>query len=542
MLGVEIMDESTKSSNTLNDDEIIYQNEKRKVIESNNDSRKKLVALFICFVGIAIILGILLFLYSTNPQRNIDSAAKAQYKAALVLFENGEYDSAKNELKNVDPLWSKYKKVNEQLIIIVKKQLEEEIDYYEATENYTAIIFLIRNNIENINEDADIESAYIDAVKKYRELILKNANALLSAGKLSNAESILETALETLPGDKALGDKLSEIQQKIILKNLKSYKDKKDYESAIKYYNKNTELGKSDTDIQTILVEIKNLYRNQILYQAKKYYEKKDYTKAVAKLDNGLLLLPNDKRISDKRFDYKKKEILVKLNKYESNNDFRNAVKYLKKNSSIVKKDSELQLKNSEFKKLYRSDVIKKAKTEYKKNGYNAAITKINKALEVLPNDSKLLSEIEEYKKCEPVDLLSLNYYDCYNNDNFEILDSATDTQGKKHYNILCGPYCYTASRTYEINKKYDRLTATGFVLYGDKGKGKNNESVIRIYGDNKQLYCKNIKGNMKSYTISVNISGVTDLKIEMTGLKNLCDSNVVYPLMSNIKLQKVRK
>ena len=122
----------------------------------------------------------------------------------------------------------------------------------------------------------------------------------------------------------------------------------------------------------------------------------------------------------------------------------------------------------------------------------------------------------------DSVDLLSLN---AYFEGSVAYEYGVTDTMGNKYETALMG---YRAPKDvrdwnaqcfciWDIGGEYRTLTATGFIRAADKGA--TYEGSYKIYGDGRLLYSQSGLGCMtKPYPVSVDISGVTDLKIEMYG------------------------
>ena len=109
-----------------------------------------------------------------------------------------------------------------------------------------------------------------------------------------------------------------------------------------------------------------------------------------------------------------------------------------------------------------------------------------------------------------------------------------TDTMGNKYSSGLRGymspadpiKYDMDCFCIWDIGGKYKTLTATGIIRAKDKGS--KYEGSYKIYGDGRLLYSKDSIGCMtKPYQITIDISGVTDLKIEMYGNGNMGTSGI---------------
>ena len=71
------------------------------------------------------------------------------------------------------------------------------------------------------------------------------------------------------------------------------------------------------------------------------------------------------------------------------------------------------------------------------------------------------------------------------------------------------------------------------------KEESLNLSGHIRIYGDGRLLFERsNITSNTKPYNIELNISGVTDLKLEMYGQSSELGWSSINAVLVNILLQ----
>ena len=165
--------------------------------------------------------------------------------------------------------------------------------------------------------------------------------------------------------------------------------------------------------------------------------------------------------------------------------------------------------------------IIQEAEAAYENSGYESALSIVNNALTVLPGDQQLMSEKDIYTACAPVDLTTLTpYFEGYIS---VLTGEVTDTLGNTYHSGLKG-HMYESDASefdcyhiWDIGGEYNTLTATGIVLEEEKGSG--DTASFRIYGDGVLLYEKSdIDSKTKPYNIEIDITGVTDLKIEMYG------------------------
>ena len=143
----------------------------------------------------------------------------------------------------------------------------------------------------------------------------------------------------------------------------------------------------------------------------------------------------------------------------------------------------------------------------------------------------------------EAVDLTSLSpYYE----GNVEIERyGLTDTLGNKYKSGLRGymapgdtsKYNIDCYSIWDIGGEYRTLTATGIIR--KKDCGSKYEGSYKIYGDGRLLYSRDGIGSMtKPYQITIDISGVTDLKIEMYGNGNM-GTNGINSVLADVMLHR---
>lgn len=215
---------------------------------------------------------------------------------------------------------------------------------------------------------------------------------------------------------------------------------------------------------------------------------------------------------------------------YMASGDYKSLIVLINSNVENINSDAEIKSIYENAANNYRSQVLAEAENAYNSNGYEAALSVINVGLSVLPGDAMLSSEKDMYAACAPVDLASLTPYFEGTIDVFT--DGATDTMGNTYRTGMRG-YMSTSDASHfdcyniwDIGCRYNTLTATGIIL--DVDKGSKNEGSFRIYGDGVLLYEKTgIGSTTKPYSIEIDITGVTDLKIEMYGDGNLYSGGI---------------
>lgn len=230
-------------------------------------------------------------------------------------------------------------------------------------------------------------------------------------------------------------------------------------------------------------------------------------------------------RVATARMRAIRGSLLKKVDSYNASGNYETLIQLVDANVDILDGDMQVKTIYENAISQYRDSVLLKAEEVFKSEGYEAAISVINKGLSVLLGDTILKEEKDLYATYAPVDLTSLTPY-------FEgVIDAFTDgikdTMGNTYRTGMRG-YMSTSDSSrfdcfhiWDIGCQYNTLTATGIIREGDKGS--RCEGCYRIYGDGILLYERNnIGSTTKPYSIEVDITGVTDLKIEMYGEGNM--------------------
>lgn len=178
---------------------------------------------------------------------------------------------------------------------------------------------------------------------------------------------------------------------------------------------------------------------------------------------------------------------------------------------------------------LYIDTIAEEAKNVCRTQGNSAMVSFINQSV-----CSVLTAEKAEILKDEcSIEVISLASIEPYTSGTYDIdmEQSKTDTMGNVYSYALRGAMSTSdgeASNTYYIEQKYKYLNAIVAVRKKDS-IGENRIGIIRIYGDGRLLWSdENIRKDTKPYNIQVDISGVTDLKIEIYGSGNLGVSGIM--------------
>lgn len=227
----------------------------------------------------------------------------------------------------------------------------------------------------------------------------------------------------------------------------------------------------------------------------------------------------------------------------KENKDYSAAIEYINSNLDTVGNNKEIMSVLSACENSYRQDVVSAAMAAYKSAGYEAALAEIDAGLAILPDDTTLLSEQAAYNECKPISLFSLTPY-TYSETKPAHYKNMKDTLGNNYADAWQGFGKESdggSSVTYDIGKRYNTLTGT--IIVREDDKGEPDAASIRIYGDGVLLYEKtNITSDTKPIPIQLDVTNVTDLKIELNcGGGNWMSGYHVYAVICDVQLEKMR-
>ena len=265
--------------------------------------------------------------------------------------------------------------------------------------------------------------------------------------------------------------------------------DNGNYAAAITEFSKVAAEDCNYQDAQEQLNSARTQYQDQMVSTAQGYIDSGDYISASATIEEGLAVLPES---------------------------------------------SELLTLQTTCQAGYISSVLAEADTVFvtPATDWEAAIDVLRPAMQQYPDDSQLQQRYNYYMEYQPVSIFDLEPY-THGDHTLSIYANMDDNMGNT-YNTSFLTYVPSSSETYDIGAKYNRLQGT--VALSRSCAGSRYLGYLRIYGDNKLLYEIEINGSFKPQAIDVDITGVTDLTIEIDA------SMYLYFLFSDVTLQKTVK
>ncbi len=281
----------------------------------------------------------------------------------------------------------------------------------------------------------------------------------------------------------------------------------------------------------------KEIYKNEmnsIYNSAIAYFESKEYDKALEafhKIDEDY---EKYNEAQEKIIEIEIKKIEQEVKKLDSEEDYLGILEYL--NENYDNNEDEIQEKIKEYQTEYKDKLIDQIRVEMKTD-IDSAKKKAKSALNILNSDKDLKALLEEINESEPIALNTLETFQSSGAivSSEEYKDKVKDNLGTSYTDYILMPTNYYSEENfvvYKINKEYTEFTGKACVNF-DSRSSNTEGKVIRIYGDDKLLYTSpEMKSGVEPFSISIDITGVDKLKIEMDNSGD-CSYFIGNPMIS---------
>lgn len=300
-----------------------------------------------------------------------------------------------------------------------------------------------------------------------------------------------------------------------------------DYVEAIEQYKLVIE---EDPDYETAkarITEAADSYRTKMLADAATQASSENYAKAISLLEEALVTLPNDAKITEQIRIYEKdlesknrSDTLAAAKAYADKGDYPNAIKTinaLRKNNSA---DAEVTAAYEDYCAKYEAAVLKEADELVAEGEYDKAVNLLNTALKTLTGNQTLKDKAADIAASKPISLSTLTPINggwTWNTgspkDPF-----GNDYSGATNFVILCddgwsGTDVHYAE--YRLYGEYSRITGT---LAPYTSIGKDSTWYLQIYADETLVYTSPEVGRKTdAFDFSVAIDGAEYIKIKIS-------------------------
>lgn len=366
---------------------------------------------------------------------------------------------------------------------------------------------------------------------KKHDAIYQEAQSLFTAGNyedliiyLSNQETDMSEHDDLrLIYDKAYGQYKEEV-----LSRISARIESEQYAEAIQLIDSLIPQIREDSQIKNTRLNIRDQYKNYALVQADALCVNAEYSAARSILTVAVNVIGEDVAFVQKLKEIEISEVLSAVASFEKESNYAGAVTYLRQKSSIVSTSAELQEKMITCTDKYREDAIADAASVYSAEGYSGAVSILEKALKVIPDDELISAEKERYNALAPVALVDTVCI--YNTTKKQTGLTLNDKLGNTYYNATqyrggadyYGDDAYSRRDIYVLGKEYTRFKARVFVpkdrsAYWDNEISSSDKQrgafTLCVYGDEKLLYQSPLMiSTQYPIDVEIDVSGVEQL------------------------------
>lgn len=483
---------------SLSDNEQVY-NESQKyedeVMPTKTVHKKhnaKGLRFLVCIVVVALLLTFVsswAINFANDPQRAIAKESRALLQQADQLIGTGDFHAALSALNQISTKWEDYDKIYATRQKAERGVWMTEINRYQSSGNYEELVAYIDKNIPNPATDAEIQGIYEEAARRCKETALTKIAA---------------------------------------------YLESEDYLGAIQY---TTLLGMSTKNDPEIVAQYNRAvayYETAVINEAEAYAQTGDYFAARSVLSVAEDYIGQTRILTEKIAEINERGLTAQVFSLIEAENYGDAIVLLNSNSTIVSGSPDLQSKLKIYIEKYRGYIITEAAAAYENGGYSAAVSVLNSALQVLPNDTTLCLEKARYEGLAPVALVNMKaFYSDYGKDTKLTGVTLKDKLGNTYtdcieyfggHSLFAGGNVGIFDRrdTYILGGQYVTFKATVFVpaartSYWDTEISPTNLSrgsfTLRIYGDGKLLYQSPLMiSTQYPVAIEIDVSGIDQL------------------------------
>lgn len=372
-------------------------NQKKKNPGASDKNKTKLIIILSCAGGaLLIIVAILLFILLPGPS---SSDSKAEISAIITSLRSDEFDKA-------DKLYDDYAGNMDQLRGELKKRLDEIYSEFLAVEGayddaYDAAIAEI-DTIDGFG-DKVISEKISETRQKVEDLCISRRSFDQGRAFLTNKQyaEAIEAYNKVVKDDpnyeeaQKLREEAIEPYREQVCDDAQISADDSRYEEAVEFLKKALELLPEDEIITEKLDSIKDQYADEVIAEADKYIEEGDTKSANDVLVAALELLEKNDKIEDK-LETLANEVIKISDAYIDDGDFdaasktlKDALEYLKDNPKILDAIEALDTKMENYYIRETDELITDKK-------YTDALKMMALAYEKLSESENILKKHEE--------------------------------------------------------------------------------------------------------------------------------------------------
>lgn len=304
------------------------------------------------------------------------------------------------------------------------------------------------------------------------------------------------------------------------------YLNQQDYKNAIASLRRVVPTDGNYQDAENLLDNAIAAYRQQVIDRADQAAAEGDYVKAIAELAEGLLVIPADQTLEEKKESYQqqsnermKTETIQQAEAAVADGKWEEAVRLLQSAKEVLPSDADITRMLNETSEQYETAVLSSAEQLIADNRGEEAVAALNQALSLLPDSQALKTKLASIASIHPISLKQevLLNSDEWDWDSGEPKDTfGTDYSTAKNYVRLFNSNAWSGdpvdSGEFRIYQKYSRLTFTAAPL---EGMAENGSCYFQVFADEEVVYTSpTIEQKTDPFTVDLDIAGCDYLKI----------------------------
>ncbi len=354
------------------------------------------------------------------------------------------------------------------------------------------------------------------------ELTYEEAVARFNALSALGSETISASASEYLERISILQDSQEAFEE------AESLYSEGEYMEAAELYAQVSEDSSLYEEAQTKLDECHDLYVAEVLEMTSDPVSQSDYRSCLSIVNIAVDVFPEDEDLLRRQADLEegyqtlvKSDAMSEANEAVASSDYESAISVLEDALEVLPEDSELTSMLNSARSAYEESIVSQANTLVDNGDYDGALALLSEALGVLP-DSETLSQLYDTTEAnQPVKLSSLKLSE--SSGRYELITDQVvtmDTLGNTYnpgnlYRFWGGDGGYVK---YYLGGAYTTLRLT--LAVSDEDEDRLEPTTLTIYGDNDViLYTSGeLTRTSTPQTVSVDVTGQNWLYIRSGG------------------------
>lgn len=414
-------------------------------------------------------------------------AMEEAYNLGVQYAEQGEYQDAIDEFNKVSEYSGKYKDAQaalEKAKTDYQTALIEKSNTYTENKEYEMAFAMIDTGVVALGDNAKFKEAKDSVLAALRLDYVAKAEEYENAENYDKSLECISLVLTYLPDDYEVKGMQSRVNAanvaKTSLEKAAEYRYNSEYSKLFSFLDKSlADVADSTSATAKIKMAYDNYmdeYLNLIKTQTSDLETVSEYETAIKLLESAVEIFPNDYELKTQLQNAQDMKVAVKAisdaENYSNARDYENIFKTLNKALDALSSGSEANKKVQTIYDRYEKGYIEYLNAQIGEpetvSEYSDAITLLENAVVILPDNYTLKNQLEQYQENKPIALFA---------------QSAVSTQkkwenGGKEGSITTDSNVFSTNINYTINDNFNNsYTNASFIAVGGCGFYDKNNS-----------------------------------------------------------------